>query len=63
MPSSNAGRVVNMASGLARMAVPMRSAYVASKYAVAGFTECLRLGFLNKTVNSELLIFKACQGC
>ena len=43
LPPLAPGRVVNMASGLARMAMPMRSAYVTSKYAVAGLTECLRM--------------------
>ncbi|XP_042210717.1 D-beta-hydroxybutyrate dehydrogenase, mitochondrial-like isoform X2 [Homarus americanus] len=36
------GRVVTISSGLARMAVPMRSAYVLSKYAVEGFCDVLR---------------------
>ncbi|XP_037782916.1 D-beta-hydroxybutyrate dehydrogenase, mitochondrial-like isoform X2 [Penaeus monodon] len=36
------GRVVNISSGLARMAVPMRSPYVLSKYAVEGLSDVLR---------------------
>lgn len=36
------GRVVNITSGLARMAVPMRSPYVLSKYAVEGLSDVLR---------------------
>jgi 3-hydroxybutyrate dehydrogenase len=31
-----------MASGLGRMAVPFRSAYVITKYGVEGFSDCLR---------------------
>ncbi|KAK8744896.1 hypothetical protein OTU49_000672 [Cherax quadricarinatus] len=36
------GRVVTIASGLGRMAVPMRAPYVVSKYAVEGLCDCLR---------------------
>ncbi|CAK8691358.1 unnamed protein product [Clavelina lepadiformis] len=36
------GRVVNMASGLARMMAPSRSVYAVSKFAVGGFSDCLR---------------------
>lgn len=36
------GRVVNIASMLGRMAHPMRSPYVATKFAVEGFSDCLR---------------------
>ncbi|KAG7175415.1 D-beta-hydroxybutyrate dehydrogenase-like 1 [Homarus americanus] len=45
------GRVVTISSGLARMAVPMRSAYVLSKYAVEGFCDVLRC--------SNLQVFKS----
>ncbi|KAF2355580.1 Short-chain dehydrogenase/reductase SDR [Trinorchestia longiramus] len=36
------GRIVNVASMLGRMGVPMRSPYVASKFAVEGLSDCLR---------------------
>lgn len=36
------GRVVTITSGLGRMAVPMRSPYVLTKYATEGFCDCLR---------------------
>ncbi|XP_068241451.1 D-beta-hydroxybutyrate dehydrogenase, mitochondrial-like [Palaemon carinicauda] len=36
------GRVVNISSGLGRMAVPMRSPYVLTKYAVEGLNDVLR---------------------
>lgn len=36
------GRVVTITSGLARMAVPMRSAYITSKFAAEGFCDVLR---------------------
>lgn len=36
------GRVVNMASGLARMMAPSRSVYAITKYAIEGFSDCLR---------------------
>ncbi|XP_018011601.1 D-beta-hydroxybutyrate dehydrogenase, mitochondrial-like [Hyalella azteca] len=35
------GRIVNVASMLGRMGVPMRSPYVASKFAVEGLSDCL----------------------
>ncbi|MPC89236.1 D-beta-hydroxybutyrate dehydrogenase, mitochondrial [Portunus trituberculatus] len=40
---SSKGRVVTITSGLGRMAVPMRSPYVLTKYAAEGFCDCLRL--------------------
>ncbi|KAF2354158.1 Transposase Tc1-like [Trinorchestia longiramus] len=36
------GRIVNITSLLGRFAVPMRSPYVASKYAVEGLSDCMR---------------------
>ena len=36
------GRVVTITSGLGRMAVPTRSPYVATKYALEGALDCLR---------------------
>ncbi|XP_033118092.1 D-beta-hydroxybutyrate dehydrogenase, mitochondrial-like isoform X2 [Anneissia japonica] len=36
------GRVVNVASGLARQSAAGRSPYVVSKYGVEGFSQCLR---------------------
>ena len=36
------GRVVTITSGLGRMAVPTRSPYVGTKYALEGVLDCLR---------------------
>ena len=36
------GRIVSTTSGLAKMAVPTRSPYVFTKYALAGFMDVLR---------------------
>ena len=36
------GRVVTITSGLGRMAVPSRSPYCFTKYALEGFHDCLR---------------------
>ena len=36
------GRIVNMGSAVGRLAVPDCSPYCVSKYAVEGFTQCLR---------------------
>lgn len=38
----NKGRIVTITSGLSRMAVPTRSPYIFTKYAVMGFFDCLR---------------------
>ncbi len=36
------GRIVTITSGLALQAMPSRSVYVTSKYAMEGFCQCLR---------------------
>ncbi|XP_002736105.1 D-beta-hydroxybutyrate dehydrogenase, mitochondrial-like [Saccoglossus kowalevskii] len=36
------GRIVNMSSGISRQAIPTRSVYCVSKFAVQGFSDCLR---------------------
>jgi NAD(P)-dependent dehydrogenase (short-subunit alcohol dehydrogenase family) len=41
MLSAGSGNIVNIASMYGKRAVPNRSAYVASKFAVVGLTECL----------------------
>ncbi|CAL4091150.1 unnamed protein product [Meganyctiphanes norvegica] len=49
------GRVVTISSGLGRFAVPMRSPYVASKYAVEGLMDCLRYEMKPWGVNVSLI--------
>ena len=43
MVAKKAGHVVNLASAAGILAVPKLSSYVASKFAVVGFTETLRM--------------------
>lgn len=42
MLAQHSGYILNVASGLGRVAVPQVSTYVASKYGLAGFTDALR---------------------
>ncbi len=41
MRAKNAGRIVQVSSGFGRIALPMFSAYCASKFALEGFSEAL----------------------
>ncbi|XP_023329800.1 D-beta-hydroxybutyrate dehydrogenase, mitochondrial [Eurytemora carolleeae] len=49
------GRIVTITSGLGRFAVPTRSPYVASKYALEGFLDCLRYEMTSFGVSVSLL--------
>jgi len=49
------GRIVTITSGLGRFAVPTRSPYVASKYALEGFLDCLRYEMKSFGVRVSLL--------
>ena len=46
------GRVVTITSGLGRMAVPTRSPYVGTKYALEGALDCLRSDLLTMDIES-----------
>jgi short-subunit dehydrogenase len=43
MKSRGPGTIINVGSALSERAVPLQSAYVATKHGIAGFTEALRL--------------------
>jgi short-subunit dehydrogenase len=43
MQPRGAGTIINVGSALSERAVPLQSAYVATKHGIAGFTEALRL--------------------
>jgi short-subunit dehydrogenase len=43
MKAQGVGSIINVGSALSERAVPLQSAYVATKHGVAGFTEALRL--------------------
>jgi len=49
------GRIVTITSGLGRFAVPTRSPYVSSKYALEGFLDCLRYEMRSFGVNISIL--------
>ena len=47
------GRVVTITSGLGRMAVPTRSPYVGTKYALEGALDCLRSDHLTMALSKS----------
>ena len=49
------GRVVTITSGLGRMAVPTRSPYVGTKYALEGILDCLRYEMRSFGVSVSIL--------
>ena len=50
------GRIINVGSALSERAVPLQSAYVASKHGVAGFSEALRLELAREKVDIEVVL-------
>jgi len=55
MIRNSRGRVVNMTSGLARMMAPSRSVYGITKYAMQGFSDCLRYEMKNFGVKVSMI--------
>src|SRR2546421_6758061 len=50
------GTIINVGSALSERAVPLQSAYVATKHGVAGFTEALRLELAESSAIDVVLI-------
>jgi short-subunit dehydrogenase len=50
------GTIVNVGSALSERAVPLQSAYVATKHGVAGFTEALRLELLETARGIDVVL-------
>ena len=50
------GTIVNVGSALSDRAVPLQSAYVASKHAVAGFSEALRLELAHEKADIDVVL-------
>ena len=50
------GRIINVGSALSERAVPLQSAYVASKHGVAGFSEALRLELAHEDPEIDVVL-------
>ena len=50
------GAIVNVGSALSDRAVPLQSGYVASKHAIAGFSEALRLELMEEEVGIDVVL-------
>lgn len=50
------GTIVNVGSALSDRAIPLQSAYVASKHAIAGFSEALRLELLHSGTGIDVVL-------
>ncbi len=49
------GRIINVASVLGRIEIPFMSVYIATKYAVVGFTKALNLELANTTITATAM--------
>jgi short-subunit dehydrogenase len=56
MKRQGGGTIVNVGSALSERAVPLQSAYVASKHGIAGFSEALRLEMLHEETGIEVVL-------
>jgi short-subunit dehydrogenase len=56
MASRGRGTIINVGSALSERAVPLQSAYVATKHGVAGFTEALRLELAESTPEIHVVL-------
>lgn len=50
------GTIINVGSALSERAIPLQSAYVASKHAVQGFTEALRLELMHEHAGIDVVL-------
>lgn len=56
MKPRGSGRIINVGSALSERAVPLQSAYVASKHGVQGFSEALRLELEHEQAGIEVVV-------
>jgi short-subunit dehydrogenase len=56
MKPRRSGRIINVGSALSERAVPLQSAYVASKHGVQGFSEALRLELEHEEAGIEVIV-------
>jgi short-subunit dehydrogenase len=50
------GTIINIGSALSERAIPLQSAYVASKHGVQGFTEALRLELMHENAGIDVVL-------
>ena len=50
------GTIINVGSALSERAIPLQSAYVASKHGLRGFTEALRLELMHEDAGIEVVL-------
>jgi short-subunit dehydrogenase len=56
MGHAGSGTIINVGSALSERAVPLQSAYVATKHGVAGFTEALRLELMETAPDVSVVL-------
>jgi short-subunit dehydrogenase len=56
MKPRRAGTIINVGSALSERAIPLQSAYVATKHGIAGFTEALRLELLHDRAGIDVVL-------
>jgi short-subunit dehydrogenase len=56
MKPRGTGSIINVGSALSERAIPLQSAYVASKHGVQGFTEALRLELLHEDAGIDVVL-------
>ena len=56
MTTAGGGAIINVGSALSERAVPLQSAYVATKHGIAGFTEALRLELLESAPAIDVVL-------
>jgi short-subunit dehydrogenase len=56
MKPRRTGTIVNVGSALSERAIPLQSAYVASKHGVQGFTEALRLELIHEDAGVDVVL-------
>ena len=56
MRRQGGGTIVNVGSALSERAVPLQSAYVATKHGIAGFSEALRLEMLHEETRIDIVL-------
>src|SRR5688500_3154425 len=56
MKPRGTGSIINVGSALSGRAIPLQSAYVASKHGVQGFTEALRLELLHEDAGIDVVL-------
>jgi short-subunit dehydrogenase len=56
MKPRHQGTIINVGSALSDRAIPLQSAYVASKHGIAGFTEALRLELMHEQAGIDVVL-------